>query len=309
MSTLNTQAQTKIITGIVKDEIGSPLPGVSVSETGTLNGVSTDFDGKYSINTKVGSTLTFGYLGYKSIVKTVGKENIINVTLNPDIENLDEIVVIGYGSVQKKDLTGSVAIVNMEKLTEAPVVSFDKALAGRVAGVQVSGGSGEPGTGGNIVIRGGNTINGDNSPLYVLDGFIVENFNPNLIDPSDIESMSVLKDASATAIYGVRGANGVIIISTKRAKAGVTKVTYEARLDFKEVAKKLEVLGAYDFLELALDINEASATSRYLSVFDPVTLVSNQVGTLEDYRNEPSKNWQDEGFRAAFTQSHKINIC
>ena len=140
MSTLNTQAQTKIITGIVKDEIGSPLPGVSVSETGTLNGVSTDFDGKYSINTKVGSTLTFGYLGYKSIVKTVGKENIINVTLNPDIENLDEIVVIGYGSVQKKDLTGSVAIVNMEKLTEAPVVSFDKALAGRVAGVQVSGG-------------------------------------------------------------------------------------------------------------------------------------------------------------------------
>jgi|TARA_R110002050_G_scaffold290419_1_gene444136 TonB-linked SusC/RagA family outer membrane protein len=308
MSTINTQAQTKIITGIVKDEIGSPLPGVSVSETGTLNGVSTDFDGKYSINTKVGSTLTFGYLGYKSIVKTVGKENIINVTLNPDIENLDEIVVIGYGSVQKKDLTGSVAIVNMEKLTEAPVVSFDKALAGRVAGVQVSGGSGEPGTGGDIVIRGGNTINGDNSPLYVLDGFIVENFNPNLIDPSDIESMSVLKDASATAIYGVRGANGVIIITTKRAKAGVTKITYEARLDYKEVSKKLEVLGAYDFLELALDINEASATSRYLSVFDPVTLESVPVGTLEDYRNEPSRNWQDEGFRAAFTQSHKINI-
>ncbi|QOD62327.1 TonB-dependent receptor [Polaribacter haliotis] len=306
--TLSVNAQIKTITGTVLDEIGTPLPGVSVTETGTLNGVSTDFDGKYSIKAKIGSSLTFRYLGYKQIVKIVGKENVINVSLDPDTENLDEIVVIGYGSVQKKDLTGSVATIKMDKITEAPVANFDQALAGRVTGVQVSGGSGEPGSGMNIVIRGGNTINGDNSPLYVLDGFIMDNFNPGLVDPSDIESMSVLKDASATAIYGVRGANGVVIITTKRAKSGKTKISYETRLDAKVVAKKLEVLSPYEFLKLSLEINEASTTSRFFSVFDETLGQSVQVGGLEDYRNEIGRNWQDEAFRAAFTKTHKLNI-
>ena len=308
LGTFNTYGQIQTISGVVTDEIGAPLPSVSVSETGTLNGVSTDFDGKYTIKAKVGSSLTFSYLGYKSIVKIVGKENIINVGLKPDVENLDEIVVVGYGSVQRKDLTGSIATVKMDKITEAPVANFDEALAGRVAGVQVSSGDGEPGGGLNIVIRGGNTVNGDNSPLYVMDGFIIENFNPGLIDPSDIESMSVLKDASATAIYGVRGANGVIIITTKRAKSGKTKITYETRLDSKVVTKKLEVLGAYDFLQLSSEINLASTTSRYLSVFDENLGQSVKVGDIEDYKNEPSRNWQDEGFRAAFSKTHKLNI-
>lgn len=308
VGSFNAQAQIKTVSGVVTDEIGSPLPGVSVVETGTLNGNSTDFDGKYSIKVKEGSSLTFAYLGYKSVVKIVGKENTINVSLKPDVENLDEIVVIGYGSVQKKDLTGSVATVKMDKITEAPVANFDQALAGRVAGVQVSGGSGEPGSGMNIVIRGGNTINGDNSPLYVLDGFIMDNFNPSLVDPSDIESMSVLKDASATAIYGVRGANGVVIITTKRAKSGKTKITYETRIDAKVVAKKLEVLNPYEFLKLSLEINEASTTSRFFSVFDQNLGQSVKVGGLEDYRGVQGRNWQDEAFRAAFTKTHKLNI-
>lgn len=308
LSIFNFQGQTKTISGTVTDEIDTPLPGVSIVETGTLNGNTTDFDGKYTLQVKVGTSITFSYLGYKSITKIVGKTNTINVKLLPDVESLEEIVVIGFGSVQRKDLTGSVATVKMDKLTEAPVVSFDQALAGRVAGVQVSGGSGEPGSGMNIVIRGGNTINGDNSPLYVMDGFIVENFNPNLIDPSDIESMNVLKDASATAIYGVRGANGVVIITTKRAKSGKTTITYDSRLDHKVVSKKLEVLGAYDFLDLALEINEGSTTSRFFTVRDPNTGLGTVVGGLEDYRNEPSRNWQDEGFREAFTQTHKVNI-
>lgn len=304
----NTFSQIKTVSGVVSDEVNTPLPSVSVMETGTANGVTTDFDGKYSIKIKEGGSLTFRYLGYKETVIIVGKENIINVSLKPDIESLNEIVVIGFGAVQKKDLTGSVANVKMEKITEAPVVSFDKALAGRIAGVQVSSGSGEPGSSGDIVIRGGNTINGDNSPLYVLDGFIVENFNPSIIDPSDIESMSVLKDASATAIYGVRGANGVIIITTKKAKKGKTKISYETRLDAKEVTKTLEVLNSYEFLKLSVEINESSTASRYFSVRDPATGQGVIVGGVEDYRNAPTRNWQDEAFRAAFAQTHKINI-
>ena len=308
LSAFSTYSQIKTISGVVTDEVGAPLPGVSVVETGTLNGVSTDFDGKYSIKVKVGSSLTFGYLGYKSAVKIVGKENTINLDLKPDVESLNEIVIVGYGSVQKKDLTGSVATVKMDKITEAPVANFDQALAGRVAGVRVSAGSGEPGNGLDIVIRGGNTVNGDNSPLYVMDGFIIENFNPGLIDPSDIESMSVLKDASATAIYGVRGANGVVIITTKRAKPGKTKISYETRLDSKVVTKKLEVLGAYDFLKLSSEINLSSTTSRYFSIFDETLGQSVQVGDLEDYKDEIARNWQDEGFRAAFSKTHKLNI-
>lgn len=304
----NTFSQIKTVSGVVTDEVNTPLPSVSVMETGTANGVTTDFDGKYSIKIKEGGSLTFRYLGYKETVIIVGKENIINVSLKPDIESLNEIVIIGFGAVQKKDLTGSVANVKMEKITEAPVVSFDKALAGRIAGVQVSSGSGEPGSSGDIVIRGGNTINGDNSPLYVLDGFIVENFNPSIIDPSDIESMSVLKDASATAIYGVRGANGVIIITTKKAKKGKTKISYETRLDAKEVTKTLEVLNSYEFLKLSVEINESSTASRYFSVRDPATGQGVIVGGVEDYRNAPTRNWQDEAFRAAFAQTHKINI-
>lgn len=308
LSSFNAFGQIKTITGVVTDEIGSPLPGVSVLETGTVNGVTTDFDGIYAIKVKVGSSLTFSYLGYKAMVKIVGKEIKLDVSLKPDVENLDEIVVIGYGSVQRKDLTGSVATVKMDKITEAPVTNFDQALAGRVAGVQVSAGNGEPGGGVDIVIRGGNTINGDNSPLYVLDGFIMEGFDPGLIDPSDIESMSVLKDASATAIYGVRGSNGVIIITTKRAKSGKTKISYETRLDSKVVSKKLDVLGAYEFLKLSSEINLASTTSRYFSVYDEALGQSVKVGGLEDYRNEKARNWQDEGFKAAFTKTHKLNI-
>ena len=308
LSIFSTYGQVKTITGVVTDEIGSPLPGVSVIETGTLNGVSTDFDGIYSIKVKVGSSLTFGYLGYKSQVKIVGKENKIDIGLKPDVESLNEIVVVGYGSVQRKDLTGSIATVKMDKITEAPVASFDQALAGRVAGVQVGAGNGEPGSGLNIVIRGGNTVNGDNSPLYVMDGFIIENFNPGLIDPSDIESMSVLKDASATAIYGVRGANGVIIITTKRAKSGKTKISYETRLDSKVVTKTLDVLGAYEFIKLSSEINEASTASRYFSVYDKNLTQSVIVGGLEDYVGVQGKNWQDEAFRAAFSKTHKLNI-
>lgn len=301
-------AQVKTVTGTVLDEIGMPLPGANILESGTKNGVTTDFDGNYSLQVNQGSTITVTYLGYKTQVLTVGSQSTINITLEPDLQQLEETVIIGYGSVQKRDLTGSVATVNMDKLTEAPVANFDEALAGRVAGVQVSASGGEPGSGMNIVIRGGNSVNGDNSPLYVMDGFIVENFDPGIIDPSDIETMSVLKDASATAIYGVRGANGVIIITTKRAKLGATRISYETRLDVKNVSNTLDVLEPYDFLQLSSEINENSTMTRFLSVFDEDLGQSVRVGEYEDYRHVKGRDWQDEAFRTAYSKTHKLNI-
>lgn len=301
-------AQAQTVQGTVLDEIGMPLPGANILETGTKNGATTDFDGKYTLPVRPNATLTVTYIGYKSQVIPVNSRSIIDITMAPDLQQLDDIVIIGYGAVQKKDLTGSVATVNMDKLTEAPVANFDEALAGRVAGVQVSASGGEPGSGMDIVIRGGNTVNGDNSPLYVMDGFIVENFDPGIIDPSDIETMSVLKDASATAIYGVRGANGVIIITTKRAKSGATKISYETRLDVKNVSNTLEVLSPYEFLKLSSEINEGSTTSRYLSVLDENSGQNVKVGTLEDYKHVKGRDWQDEAFRTAYSKTHKLNI-
>lgn len=301
-------AQAKTIIGTITDEVGEPLPGVNIFEKGTTIGTTSDFDGNYSIDVKKGTILSFSYLGFKTVEVVIQNQTTLNISLVGDVNLLEEAVVIGYGSVQRKDLTGSVASVKMEQLRAAPVANFDQALAGRVTGVQVSSGDGQPGSGLNIIIRGGNTVNGDNSPLYVVDGFIMDNFNPGLIDPSDIESITVLKDASATAIYGVRGANGVIIITGKKATLGKTKISYETRFDIKEVSNTLEVLDAYEYIKLGLEINPSSTTSRYFTVFDEATQQNVIVGGLEDYKNVQGNNWQDEGFRTAYSKSHKLKI-
>ncbi|GAA3557316.1 TonB-dependent receptor [Snuella lapsa] len=299
----STKAQDKTLTGTITDEIGMPLPGANILEKGTQNGVTTDFDGKYTIKVSPSSIIVISYLGYKPTEVKVGEQTKIDVSLKPDLQQLEETVVIGYGSVRKKDLTGSVASVKMDKLIEAPVANFDQALAGRVTGVQVGSGSGEPGAGMELTIRGGNTINGDNSPLYVIDGFIVEDFNPGILNSSDIQSIDILKDASATAIYGARGANGVFLITTRQSKIGKTKVTYETRVDIKDVANTLDVLSAYEAVKLANDINPNSAATKFFVNDDGVV-----VGDVEDYRNSPSANWQDDAFRTAFTKSHTLKI-
>lgn len=307
LCSMTSYAQTKTVNGTITDESGLPIPGVNIAETGTLNIVTSNFDGKYSIQVKSTGSLTFSYLGYKTETFKVKGRIMINLKMSADVNQLDDVVVVGYGTVKKKDLTGSVATVKMDKLREAPVVNFDQALAGRVSGVQVSTNSGEPGAEANIVIRGGNSINGDNRPLYVVDGFIVDNFSPGSVDPSDIESMNVLKDASATAIYGVRGANGVIIITTKQPTVGVTKVTYESRLDLKTVTKTLDVLEPYDFLKLSEEINASGTASRFYSTRDENGM-GTVVGSAEDYRNTVGRNYQDEAFRTAQTRTHKLGI-
>jgi TonB-linked SusC/RagA family outer membrane protein len=194
---------------------GQPLPGATILEKGTTNGTSTDFDGNYSINADASSTLVFSYVGYATQEVAVGNQTAINVELLADNE-LDEVVVIGYGTQRKSDLTGSVSSVSAEDITAVPVSRVDQALQGRAAGVQVTQTSGAPGAGTSIRVRGGNSITGSNEPLWVIDGIIVgTNFNLNNINSNDIKSIEILKDASSIAIYGSRGANGVILVTTK----------------------------------------------------------------------------------------------
>ena len=211
-------AQTKTISGEVSDDYG-PLPGVSILIKGTISGTESDFDGNFSVEASIGDILQFRYLGMITQEFTVGNETTINVTMKPDAQSLDEVVVIGYGTQRKSDLTGSVSSVSAEALTAVPVSRVDQALQGRATGVQVIQTSGAPGAGTVIRVRGGNSISGSNEPLWVIDGIIVgTNYNLNNINSNDIKSIEVLKDASSIAIYGSRGANGVVLVTTKSGK-------------------------------------------------------------------------------------------
>ncbi|MBC7757912.1 MAG: TonB-dependent receptor plug domain-containing protein, partial [Phormidesmis sp. FL-bin-119] len=192
---------SKLIKGTVSED-GQPLPGVNIRVKGTAVGTTTIVDGKYSIQAKSTDILVFAFLGMKTQEVVVGPRTSINISLQQESSSLNEVVVIGYGSVAKPDLTGSVGVVSVGDLNKAPVGSFAEALAGRVAGVQVSASDGQPGAGINIVIRGAGSLTQSTSPLYVIDGFPVEDLDPATLNTEDIESMTILKDASSTAIYG-----------------------------------------------------------------------------------------------------------
>ena len=229
-------SQNSLINGIVKDSTGKPIEGVTVKVKNRNISVVSDKDGLFKVKVNEENViLSFSHVGFASKETRATSSATLNISMVEIASNLNEIVVIGYGTVKKKDLTGSVAKVEMSDLQKAPVRSFDEALAGRVAGVQVSSADGQPGAAVNIVIRGNNSITQDNSPLYVIDGFPVENPNNNVIDPSEIESMEVLKDASATAIYGSRGANGVIIITTKKGKIGTPVIALKPIMAIKKI--------------------------------------------------------------------------
>jgi TonB-linked SusC/RagA family outer membrane protein len=220
-------AQTKTITGTVSDSSGS-LPGVSVIIKGGTVGTETDFDGKYSIKAKTGDVLVFRYLGYKVVEKKVASSNVINVTLAEDANVLDEIVVVGYGTSTKKAFAGTASVVKQEQLEVKNFSNVSQALAGEVAGVTVINGSGQPGTVGAIRIRGYGSVNGNRAPLYVVDG-VPFSGSINSINPADISSTTILKDATATAIYGSRGANGVVLITTKKGSASNTYIEIDVK--------------------------------------------------------------------------------
>ncbi len=298
-------AQTKV-SGTVKDDQGEILPGVSILVKGTKISTTTNDDGNYQITIPSGSnTLIFSYLGYET-KEVAAAGNVINVLLKSSVSTLNDIVIIGYGATTKKDLTGSVGTVSISDLQKAPVKSFDEALAGRVAGVQVTSSEGQPGSSINITIRGNNSVTQGNYPLVVIDDIIFENaggtaasVNPlNTIDPNDIESISVLKDASSTAIYGARGANGVIIVTTKRGKEGDPVINYNGYYGLQENPKRMEVLNPYEFVKLQLEINPTEGKNRYLP--------NNR--TLDSYAGLKGINWEDEVTRIAPMQNHYISL-
>lgn len=262
-------AQGHQVSGIVKDATGESLIGANVLVKGTTNGAITDFEGKFSLSdVKSSDILVFSYIGCVTQEIKVGNQTQFDVTLNDDSQALEEVVVIGYGTVKRKDLTGSVTSVGADKLAAVPVASATEALTGKMAGVQITTTEGSPDAEMKIRVRGGGSITGDNTPLFIVDGFPVETISD--IPASDIEDMTVLKDASSTAIYGSRGANGVILVTTKSGKEGKLSVTYNAYYSIKKIAKTLDVLSPYDYAkwqyELAGLIKENDMSS-YIDYF------------------------------------------
>lgn len=289
-----------LVKGRILDDEGLPLPGVSVNIKNEKGATSTDIDGNYVISVpNKNSVLVFSFIGFSGKEEIVGNRTIINTTLNPTPSRLNEVVVVGYGTVKRGDLTGSVGQVTMADLQKAPVKSFDEALAGRLAGVQVSSADGQPGSSFNIVIRGQNSITQGNSPLYVIDGFPIESTDQNNINPADIESIEVLKDASATAIYGSRGANGVILITTKSGQKGDAKVDYNGNYGFQENLKTMDLLSPFEFVKFQQELSPVTTESLYLS---------GKGKTLDDYKDLPQLDWQDLLFRQAPLQQHSLAI-
>ncbi len=295
------------VTGVVKDDLNEPLTGVSILIKGTTKGTITDLDGRFTISANnTSDILVFSYLGYKSKELKVVTGKTMQVVLNEDAKALEEVVVVGYQDVRVKDLTGSVGKANVADMLKAPVSTFDQALAGRLAGVNVSSGEGTPGGSMNIVIRGNNSVTQENSPLYVIDGFPVEDPTAgSSINPNDIESLNILKDASATAIYGARGANGVVIITTKQGKVGKLAINYDGTFGVQRVSNKIPMMNAYDFVKLQEEIwtpAEMYGENGYYAT------IGGKTYSAEDYINTPQYNWQDEIFQDAWQQSHNVSL-
>ncbi|WP_040665056.1 SusC/RagA family TonB-linked outer membrane protein [Nafulsella turpanensis] len=314
-------AQRQVSGKVIEASTGEPLPGVTVLVKGTSIGVTTDLDGSYRLEVPgPEASLVFSFVGYHTQEVVVGNKSTINVTLEEDVQQLEEVVVVGYGTLKKSDLTGSVSSVTGEDLRSTVTANIDQALQGRVAGVQVSQNSGAPGAAVSIKIRGTNSITGSNEPLYVIDGIQVSgdggrgagfdwaggaggqqenSVSPlSALSPSDIESIEILKDASATAIYGSRAANGVVIITTKRGKEGEARVSYNgyyAVQSFPE-ERRIDVMTLPQYAEYNNQLAEQFTTINQNERFMDPSLLG------------PGTDWQDEVFQIAPMQSHQLSI-
>lgn len=303
---LGAVAQNIKVSGVVIDETDLPLIGVSVTTKNGKKGVVTDYDGKFSISCGPNATLVFSYVGYKTQeVKVKGRVKC-DVTMEPDNALLNEVVVVGYGTMKKSDLTGSVSSLAGKNIETFKTSSVMEALGGQIAGVQITQSDGTPGSGFDIKIRGVGTVNGDGSPLYIVDGFEVADIN--YIANSDIESIQVLKDASASAIYGARAANGVILVTTKSGKEGKPVITYNGSASYRKIAKTLDQLNPYQFVQLQLELNP----ERYANTYFREGLDSEgnpyRYQSLEDYIGVPGVDWQDEAFKGTWSQNHDFSI-
>lgn len=283
------------ISGTISDEDGQPLPGVNILIKGTTTGTTSDATGYYTLNVPdANSILVFSFIGYVSQEIPVGTQTEINVKMESDIRSLQEVVVVGYGEVKKSDLTGSVSSIKSEDLNAYPTTNIMQSLAGRASGVQISQNTGAPGSALSVRIRGTNSVQGNNEPLYVVDGFPYTG-NPTLLNNADIESIEILKDASATAIYGSRGANGVVLITTKRGKSGKTTVEYDGYYGWQTLRKKIDMMNAREY---ALFYNEQAANDGLAPHFTQDEINSFGKGT----------DWQDLVLQTAPIQNHAVSI-
>lgn len=304
-------AQEIQVNGTVTDEINETLPGVSVLVKGTQTGTITDMDGNFSIKATATDSLIFSFIGFVNQTIGIGGRSDINVNMESDQIRLDQVVVIGYGSVKKSDLTGSVVSIKADDLPTGTSVSVNQMLQGRAAGVQILQKSGEPGGGISVQIRGASSINAGNEPLYVIDGLPMNNAAPvsgngsgftsqpnarnplNSLNPSDIESVEILKDASATAIYGSRGANGIVLITTKKGKSGKFNVSYDGFYGVQEIANTLDVLNAQDYRRVLNEIIDDGGGSE-----------AERVGDIEN----GGTDWQSLLYDKAPVQSHSVSF-
>ena len=287
------------LTGTITDENGAGMPGVTVAKKGTSSGANSDVNGKYSIDVNPGDVLVFSFVGYKSQEVKITNQSVLNIQLAVDTKSLEEIVVTGYGNQKKKDFLGSSSSIKSATIQEMPVVSVESAMQGRMTGVQVQQSSGQPGAGISIRVRGVTSIAGGNEPLFVIDGVPQYNNDNRAMNgmssfnASDIESIEVLKDASATAIYGSRGANGVVQITTKSGKAGVSRVTYESTYTNQIIQRKLNLMNGVQMI----DFIKQYYTNSNLALPAEVTNATNA-----------ETDWQDQVLRSALQQNHTLSF-
>ncbi len=287
------------VTGKVIDEKGEGLPGVNILIKGTRQGTVTDAGGTFTLRVPdEKAVLVFSFVGYISQEVTVGSQTSINILLEVDDKSLEEVVVVGYGTVKKSDLTGAVTRVGEKEIKATPVIALDRALQGRAAGVMATTSSGSPGASTTIRIRGTGSVNAGNDPLYVIDGFPTGNLNT--INPNDIESIEILKDASATAIYGSRGSNGVVIVTTKRGKEGQSNISFESYYGVQKVRRKIPLLNAREYAEFFNEARVNAGSSPYFDGSAPDRPLPEALGEGTD--------WQDEVLRTAPIQNYQLTF-
>ncbi len=303
MTPLWALSQNITVTGTVQDEAGDPLIGATVQQKGTNVGTATDIDGNFSLNVSKNATLVVSYVGYTTQSVSVDGRTSITVTLKENAEVLDEVVVVGYGQMKRSDMTGSVVSVSDAAIKKSVPTSIDQVLQGRAAGVTIQANSGTPGASSSIRIRGVNSLNATNQPIFVIDGVVIdsatddESSNPlSSINPSDIVSMDILKDASATAIYGSRASNGVIMITTKRGAAGNATITYDGYVGWQEQPTKYDMLNLREYAAHHNVRSDLGITTGFSNAFINPGLLGE--GT----------DWQDELFRKALMTSHNISV-
>lgn len=285
-------AQQRVISGVVTDTSGEVIIGATVVVQGGAQGTITDYNGKYTLSVSASArTLNVSYVGMKAKeVQITG--SVVNVTLEEDTKVLEDVVVIGYGSVRKADLTGAVSSINEKALKDIPVNSTAQALTGRLAGVSVTTTEGSPDAEIMIRVRGGGSITQDNSPLYVVDGFIVNSISD--IAPTDIASIDVLKDAASTAIYGAQGANGVIVVTTKSGTEGKLSLSLNSYVGFKRTSNIVDVLSPYEYVYYQYELDQGNAFQNYYGRFQD----------LDIYKSDPGTNWQNEVFNNTGVQQY-----